>query len=150
MFGCRNVTFRCGDKMEHDQEFYVYAIYVVADPIWWMDDSEWSRMIGCSTVRYALVRFNEWNQYINKKINNFASLWYSDEQNQLLTTGLVRKGLRHKWWRHLDWRNNYCKMCSMGVSGTLLRELFLKYNISNGNILLIRFLWLGWFHWFLN
>lgn len=29
-------------------------------------------------------------------------------------------------------------MCSMGVSGTLLRELFLKYNVSKGNILLIR------------
>ena len=29
-------------------------------------------------------------------------------------------------------------MCSMGVSGTLLREPFLKYSVSKGNILLIR------------
>ena len=38
------------------------------------NDLEWSVV-----VRYVtLVRFNEWNQYINKKINNFASLWSDD------------------------------------------------------------------------
>ena len=42
--------------MEHVQEFYVYAIYVVADPIWWMDEIQ-NDAVRLSTVRYRTIKW---------------------------------------------------------------------------------------------
>ena len=81
-------------------------------------------------VRYVTVRFIEWHQYINKKINNFASSWAGDDlkQHQLVAMddwfGVIFIELRHKWWRHKEWRNYYYKCSNSDVFNGCIRDTF--------------------------